>query len=214
MPISKNISDLWKSSVDIDIDIAPSTKIESVIPCVRASMVRDDQLVRHPVGVYLQNIPIDPLTKLAAMPYTNAKEVGFFKFDFLNLHVLQHYSSKAQLRHAIKEEPNWSLLEDPEVVAQLFHIGKHGDVVSAVAPRTVESLADCLALIRPGKRALLDRYLANPQQTRLQLYQRSADEKYAFKRSHAIAYALIIVLQLHALGHGVSTDINDDMLEW
>ena len=201
--------------MDIDIDIRPSTDIDSIIPCTRASMVRNGDLVRHQVGVYLQDMPRDPITGLAAIPYDVAMEFGYFKFDFLNLHILSHYGSKEQIRQAVRTEPNWLLLRDPEVVGQLFHLSKHYDVVDLVRPTSIAELADCLALIRPTKRHLLHKYVIDREETRVALYQ-TEEGQYMFKRSHATAYAMVIVLQLHALGQGVRPTAldQDECLEW
>lgn len=200
--------------MDIDIDIAPSTNVEGVFPtAVRASVVKQGVISKHPVGVYLQNMPRDPFTKLAAIPYDVAPDRGFFKFDLLNLHILDHYKSKDKVRELANTDPNWNLLLDSEVVAQLFHISKHYEIVSTVRPRSVQELADCLALIRPGKRRLLEKYVRNPAGTRDALYAREEGQQYAYKRSHAVAYALVIVLQLHTLDSGHSLQF-DDALEW
>lgn len=199
--------------MDIDIDIAPDTDIGAIFSgAVRASNVKHGKLTPHPVGVYFQNIPADRITDLAAIPYTDAATYGFFKFDFLNLHALQHYTTKKSVRDLAEKDPNWNLLLDPEVVTQLFHISKHYDIVSQVQPRSVEELADCLALIRPGKRNLLEKYIRTPHLVKHLLYERT-DGVYSYKRSHAIAYALVIVLQLHTLDSGLSLHY-DDQLEW
>jgi DNA polymerase III alpha subunit len=98
--------------------------------------------------------------------------------------------------------PNWKLLEDEENVGKLFQIHNHFNVISQVKPKSVQELADCITLIRPGKKHLLPAYLKNRETTRKNsLYARTADG-YSFKKSHAISYAFTIVLQLHLLEAG------------
>ena len=106
---------------------------------------------------------------------------------------------KEEIRQLIKIEPDWMLLESAVHVQKLFQLSKHYDLVSQVKPKTVQELADCIALIRPGKRFLLDAYLKNRDAIRTELYRRDPDSKYYFKKSHSISYALTIVLQLHLI---------------
>lgn len=188
--------------MDVDIDFASDFDLNSVIKhAVPASMVKKGELVKHNCGYYLQNIPVDPHTHYAAIPYEQAEQVGYFKIDFLHLSFLDRVKSKAELRQMIAKEPNWELLQDPNVVERLFHISKHGDLLRAVKPKTVQELADVLALIRPGKRRLLNQYLNDKDRTRAELYRKDGDS-YNFKRSHAISYALTIVAQLHLVAKG------------
>jgi len=89
------------------------------------------------------------------------------------------------------------------VVQQLSQLHKHFKVVNQVKPRSVQEIADCIALIRPGKRYLLPEYLKNRDITRKELYTRPKEASIWFKKAHAVAYALNIVLQLHLIKGGV-----------
>lgn len=184
--------------MDIDIDLQRSFKPATIFPTVvRASMIQKDNLVPHPCGHYLQTIAVDSVTNLAAIPYSIAEDLGYFKFDFLHLSVLDHFSSKQEIRTLLKLEPNWKLLNDKPTVEKLFHIKQHYDLVNKISPTTIQDLADCIALIRPGKKQLLQRYLNDkPLIRNTELYTKT-DGQYSFKRSHAISYAMTIVLQLH-----------------
>ena len=99
------------------------------------------------------------------------------------------------------QEPDWSLLQVPSTWEKLFQLAKHGDLLQKVKPRSVEELADCMALIRPGKKGLLGLYLKEREACRRGLYAKG-DEGYSFKRSHALAYSLVVVLQLHLIQQG------------
>lgn len=186
---------------DIDLDFKPDFSPALLFEqAVQASMVKKDVLSKHPCGQYFQNIAKDPITGLAAIPYEIAEELGYFKIDFLHLSHLEPFRDKQEIRDLINKEPNWDLLLDERNVEKLFHINKHYDLLQQIRPKTVQELADSLALIRPGKKQLLDSYLKNKEQVRSQLYTKT--DKYYFKRSHAIAYSLIIVAQLHLINQG------------
>jgi hypothetical protein len=92
-------------------------------------MVDNGKLKQHPVGYYFQDIPVDPLTGLAAIPYGETEEFGYYKIDMLTVHLLKSFDSKAEMRRLQKIEPNWDLLLDEEVVKTLFHLGKHHKVL-------------------------------------------------------------------------------------
>ena len=186
--------------MDVDIDFQTTfDPLDYFDEAIRASMVRDGELVKHPAGVYFQAIPKDALTNFAAIPYKAAEDLGYFKFDCLHLTILDHFGNKDEIRQLINIEPDWMLLESAVQVQKLFQLSKHYDLVSQVKPKTVQELADCVSLIRPGKRFLLDAYLKNRDAIRTELYRRDPDAKYYFKRSHAVSYALTIVLQLHLI---------------
>lgn len=190
--------------MDIDIDFKPSFDPRTVLPqAVPASMVREDDLAKHPCGHYLQNIPVDEITGWSAIPYEEAEVMGYFKIDFLHLSVLDYFESKQEIRTLLKVEPDWDLLLDEEQVQKLFQISKHAVVLSQVKPRSIQELADVIALIRPNKRHLLADYRRDKKKTRPSLYRQSGDDKSSFKRSHSVAYAMTIVLQLHLIKAGV-----------
>lgn len=166
-------------------------------------MVRDDDLAKHPCGQYFQNIPVDPVTGWSAIPYEEAEVMGYFKIDFLHLSTLDYFESKDEIRALLKRTPDWSILESAEHVAKLFQISKHYNTISQVKPQSIQELADIVALIRPNKRHLLSDYKKNKTKIRPLLYRQGSDDKSSFKRSHALAYAMTIVLQLHLIEAGV-----------
>lgn len=191
--------------MDIDIDCSKSLIPENIFPgWVRASTVERDMLRQHVVGGYFQKIPKDRITGLAAIPYKTAESLGYMKIDFLHLTLLDKFKSKKDVIDSINTIPNWSLLEDREIVSKLFHISKHYDLVSTVRPKSVETLADVLMLIRPSKIHLQDKYINNPNSVKKILYKKEIDSD--LRRSHAIAYALNIVLQLNSIGKNNESD--------
>lgn len=190
---------------DVDID-CPSTFDPTKVfgNVVKASILKNKKLTPHPCGVYFQDVPTDPFTGLSAIPYNDADEIGCFKLDFLHLHVYDHFTSREEITELLKHEPDWDLLKIPSVVEQLFQLSKHYDMLQKVKPRSVLELSDCLALIRPQKRFILPYYLNEPVRYRVELYKQEAEGGYGFKKAHAIAYALVIVLQLHLIKGGIT----------
>lgn len=190
--------------MDVDIDFRTDFDPLSVFKnAVRASRVHNGELKKHNVGVYFQHIPKDKLTGLAAIPYNKAHEYGYFKIDFLHLSLLDHFDSKDEIRALLRREPNWTLLQSPSVVTKLFQLHKHYDVVSRVKPQSVQEIADCIALIRPAKRFLIEAYVKDREAIRSELYRKPDEDLPYFKRSHSVAYALTIVLQLHLIEAGI-----------
>ena len=189
--------------MDIDID-TPTAFNPSLIfaKWVKASMIREDELIAHNCGVHPQEIPIDPVTGFSAIPYKDAEKLGYYKIDFLHLGVYDYFESREEIEALLKIEPDWGLMLVPSEQRKLFQLSKHGDIINAVKPKSVEQLADVLALIRPGKKQLLKLYLAQPNAARKVLYAKDEDG-YSFKKSQAIAYAMVIVLQLHLISAGV-----------
>lgn len=188
--------------MDIDIDVADNKKARDALKVVtRASIVEDGELKPHIVGLYFQNVPKDKITGYAAIPYDLAEDYGYMKVDVLNLSFLENFTSKHQIRKLLKREPKWSLLTDDEVIPKLFHLSKHADTLKRVRPKNVEELADTLALIRPNKKHLISKYVQDKISTRKELYIK--DDASDLRKSHAIPYALIIVLQLHLIEGGI-----------
>lgn len=190
----------------MDVDIDFPTNFDPLVyfkTAVRASRVQDGELKKHNAGAYFQYIPKDKLTGLAAIPYEEAQALGYFKIDFLHLSFLDNFGSKEEISTLLEKEPNWILLQSPSVVGKLFQIHNHFDLVARVKPVSVQELADCIALIRPGKRYLLEAYLKNRSLIRRELYKKPDDGRAYYKKPHAVAYALTIVLQLHLIEGGI-----------
>ncbi len=181
---------------DIDIDVPPTFSAK-IFPWAQASIVKKE-LSPHPCGVYPQRIPVDPYSKLAAIPYEQAEEVGYQKIDFLHLSVYQHFATQDEIESLLKKEPDWSLLELRSSHPKLFQPANHGDLLQELKPRSIEDLADVLALIRPAKKQLLGLYRKSRDMARQVIWEKNGGA-YAFKKSHALGYALVIVLQLHLI---------------
>jgi DNA polymerase III alpha subunit len=187
---------------DIDLDFPASFSCNDIFPtAVPASKVNNKgELTKHGPGYYFQNMARDKVTNLAAIPFEEAELLGYFKIDFLHISPLDLINNKQELRELINKEPDWNILRTEEQVQKLFHISKHYELLQKLTPRSVNDLADVLALVRPGKKHLLDDYTLDKIRTRKVLYQKT--EGYYLKKSHAVAYALTIVMQMHLISLG------------
>lgn len=188
--------------MDIDIDISAKFSMLTIFDnkIVQASRIEKDLLVNHPVGYYFQNIAQDPFTGFSAIPYDMAGGEGYFKIDFINNLALNSFNSKEEMNHYLDIEPDWSLLDDVNNVNKLFHLSGHFELVSSINPKNVLEIADVIAFIRPNKQKLLYKYLRNKKMARKELY--TVREKSHMKKSHAVAYALLVKLQLHLIKLG------------
>lgn len=195
-----------KIVTDIDIDFADRDAALADIMHVPASIIKDGELRKHNVGVYLQNIPQDPITGFASIEYKEAEARGYFKLDFLNLQVYKGVRDEEHLLQLMQQEPLWEMLDEPEIVEQLFHLNGHFDVVSQMQPRSLEQLAMVLAMIRPAKRHLVG---SDWSHVEANIWTAVDNDAFAFKKSHSISYAMVIVVQMNLLLEGVSHELLD-----
>jgi DNA polymerase III alpha subunit len=187
--------------MDIDIDVPPAFRPEKLFPWTKAAVVRDGELTQHPCGVYPQAIPVDPVTGLAAIPYDAAEELRYFKIDFLHLNVYSLFKDRAEIDRLLETEPDWTLLQVPSNHPKLFQLANHGELLLKLKPMNVLELADVMALIRPGKRQLVPLYQKSKEMARPLLWKHD-EQGYSFKKSHALSYAYVLILQLHLIEQG------------
>jgi len=161
--------------------------------------------VKHNTGIYAQEIPHDPFTNLSTIDYETAESRGYFKIDFLNVSIYDGVENEEHLQRLLNIEPLWILLEHREIVEKLFHINAHYDLVSKLKPTSIEQLAAVLAIIRPAKRYLNEK---SWNEIMREVWERPAEDQYFFKRSHAIAYACAIVVQLNLICEQLLTTSN------
>lgn len=191
-----------KFGSDIDIDFGDRSQALKLLKHTPASIMRDGQLVPHNTGVYVTNIPQDPFTGLASIDYKAAEERGYMKLDFLNVSLYTQIKSEQHLQDLIAQEPAWDLLYEPEFCAQLIHIGNHYRTLIQM-PEAVNSIARMamfLSVIRPAKRHLIGQPWADVART---VWEREADG-YQFKKSHAVAYAHLVVVNMNLLSEKLS----------
>jgi len=180
---------------DIDIDFADRDKLLSLIEHIPAS-IRKDAVKKHPTGVYPTNIPYDPVNQMSSLDYELAEQRGYFKLDFLNVHVYSQIRDESHLVELMKE-PDWNKLNESAFVEQLIHLGNHYNSLQKM-PEPVNSiprLAMFLAVIRPGKKHLIGRTWNEVAKT---IWDRE-EGTYTFKKSHAVAYAHLVVVHMNLL---------------
>jgi hypothetical protein len=187
---------LMKTVTDIDIDLADRDKALEGLLHVPASRVEKGDLKKHNVGVYFHDVPVDPLTGLCSVPYKEAEERGYFKIDLLNLNIYKQVRDDAHLEELLSKEPLWSMLEDEAITDQLFQLNGNFNIVSKMKPKTIEQLAMVLALIRPSKRYLVGKTWPEVE---AEIWAPVAEDEYAFKKSHSLGYAHVLVVQMNLL---------------
>lgn len=184
-----------KNIPDIDIDFYDRDTALEHVKCVTASMLKDKELIKHNVGIYLQDIPVDPFTGFSSIPYKEAEQRYYFKFDFLNISIYKDVQSEQHLDLLISTEPDWKMLCDKTVVEGLFQLGDHFDITCQMSPTSVEELAMLIAMIRPAKRHLIGK---SWDDIRKEIWVKPT-EGYYFKKSHSISYAIAIVVQMNLI---------------
>lgn len=181
---------------DVDIDVLNRDHLLRHIRHVDASVDRQGTLEKHKVGIYVQDIPYNPLTNLANVDYKTAPTLGYQKIDILNVSIYEGIRDGKHLQQLIDQEPIWELLQHEEFVERLFHLNGHSKLVQKLKPDSVEKLAAVLAIIRPGKKHLeaysWDKILS-------EVWLKPENGEYYYKRSHAISYAVAIVVQMNLL---------------
>jgi hypothetical protein len=188
-------------NTDIDIDVANRDKLLNIINGIPAMIARDNKQVKHNTGIYFHDIPSNPFTGMSTIDHKEAESMGYFKIDILNVGLYKKIESKKQLDDLLAMEPMWELLEHKEVVEQCFHIHKHFGVVGQMKPKSVEQMAAVLAVIRPAKRYLIGK---DWNTINNEVWIKPTNGDYYFKKAHAHAYAMAIVLQLNMLATGFS----------
>ena len=186
---------------DIDIDFQNRSEVLDIIKHIPARL---EDGKKHNTGVYCHEIPLNPLTGLAAIDYKEADARGYFKIDFLNVNAYNGVKNEDHLRELLLAEPLWDLLEDPAVCDQMFHINGYHQLIAKLKPKSIEELAMFLALLRPGKKHLIPVCEKEGFEGIKNEIWTKTDDAYFFKKAHAIAYAHVIVVQLNLLCEQVS----------
>ena len=186
---------------DIDIDFVDRDQALTLFEHIPASRLDNNRLVKHNTGVYLHAVPVDAVSGLCQIPYEQAEEQKYFKIDFLNVGIYKGVRDDEHLAQLMNQEPLWDLLQQEEFVNLLFHLNGHGDVLRKTYPTSVEQLSAVLAMIRPAKRYLIGKDWTTIMK---EVWTIPETGEYYFKKSHATAYALAIVVQMNLICEQIS----------
>jgi hypothetical protein len=184
-------------SADIDIDLADRDQLLALIRHTPARQTVNDQARRHNSGVYVTNIPQDPVLGCAAIDYQEAESRGYFKIDLLNMSVYQLIRDQGHYNQLLAQEPPWSRLwQDSNWAAQLVHVGNYTELLKSMRPDSVPRMAAFISIIRPGKA-----HLQNQPWDRVfeSVWDGDDSRGFVFKHAHAIGYAALVSLHMNLL---------------
>jgi hypothetical protein len=186
---------------DIDIDFVDRDQALKLFKHIKASRIDEGKLVKHNTGVYLHEVPVDAVSGLCSVDYTHAEDQNYFKIDFLNVGLYNGVKDEEHLVQLMNTEPLWDLLEQDDFSNLLFHVNGHGAILKEMKPQSVEQLAAVLAMIRPAKRYLIGK---SWKEVLDEVWVKPVGDEYYFKKSHATAYAMAVVVQMNVICEGIS----------
>ena len=188
-------------SADIDIDLADREQLMKLIKCTSARQLHQGQVRRHNSGVYVTDIPYDPIHECAAIDYETAEELGYFKIDLLNMSVYQLIKSPEHYKEMLDATPPWKrLCTDPEWASQLVHIGNYTELLKTMKPDSIPRMAAFIAIIRPGKAHLQNKPWPEVFES---VWDGDDSKGFVFKHSHSISYAALVALHMNLLNQCV-----------
>jgi hypothetical protein len=184
-------------SADIDIDFADRDQLLKLIDAVPARQLHQGQVRRHNSGVYVTDIPYDPVNACAAIEYEQAEQLGYFKIDLLNMSVYQLIQSPEHYQQMLTQEPPWERLwTDSEWASQIVHVGNYVELLKTMRPDSIPRMAAFISIIRPGKAHLQNRTWAEVFET---VWDGNDSKGFIFKKSHSISYAALVALHMNLL---------------
>lgn len=184
-------------SADIDIDVPDREQVLKLINAVPARQQHQGQVRKHNSGIYVTDIPYDPVNRCAAIDYETAEQRGYFKIDLLNMSVYQLVQSPEHYEQLLAQEPTWSRLwTDPEWAKQLVHVGNYTNLLASMKPDSITRMAAFIAIIRPGKAHLQNRPWA---EVFASVWDGDASKGFTFKHSHSVSYSALVALHMNLL---------------
>lgn len=185
-----------KFNSDVDIDFGNRDEILKLIPHTPAAMKNVAPIRKHATGIHVTDIPYDPVNDMASIDYSVAEQRGYLKLDFLNVHVYNNVRDEQHLVELMRE-PKWEKLKEKSFVEKLVHLSNQYWALQKM-PEPIDSiprLAMFLAVIRPSKKHLIGKSWKEVSQT---IWDKDASG-YSFKKSHAVAYAHLVVVHMNLI---------------
>jgi hypothetical protein len=193
----KNIT----GGADIDIDFANRDNALRLIQHTPARLIVNGQVRKHNSGVYVTDIPRDPVHDCAALEYEVAEQRGYFKIDFLNMSVYQLVQNPEHYKEMLDTTPPWDRLwQDPAWAKQLVHVGNYTDLLHSMRPDSIPRMAAFISIIRPGKAHLQNKAWSDVFN---EVWDGNDSRGYTFKKSHAVSYAALVALHMNLLNQPV-----------
>lgn len=184
-------------SADIDLDLADRTDVLKLIKAVPARQTVQGEVRKHNSGVYVTDIPYDPINECAAIDYQVAEERGYFKIDLLNQNVYKLIKSPEHYKEMLDKEPPWERLwTDPEFTSKVVHIGSYYRLLESMRPDSIPRMAAFIAIIRPGKAHLQN---CDWKVVFDSVWDGDDSKGFVFKHSHSISYAALVALHMNLL---------------
>jgi hypothetical protein len=187
---------------DIDIDFADR---DIILSQIKHRVAKLDSGKKHNTGVYVTEIPHNPVDNLSTIDHKTADERGYFKLDFLNVSIYKDVRNETHLIDLMSKEPMWELLQHEEFVDQLFHLNGHTSILKQTCPTSVEQLAAVLAMIRPAKRHLIGESWDTVMK---EVWLKPKDNAYYFKKAHAVSYAMAVVVHMNLLVEDLNASLS------
>lgn len=184
-------------SADIDIDLPNRDALLKLIQHVPARIEVNGQARKHNSGVYVTEIPRDPINNCSSLDYETAEQRGYFKLDLLNMSVYNLVKSPEHYEQVIAQTPDWQRLwTDPAWTKQLVHVGNYTDLLKEMRPDSIQRMAAFISIIRPGKAHLQRRPWAEVFAT---VWDGDDSKGFVFKKSHAVSYSMLVALHMNLL---------------
>ena len=186
-------------SADIDIDFADR---EKVLKLIQHTPAQQSNGRKHNSGIYVTDIPRDPIADCAALDYETAEQRGYFKLDFLNMSVYQLIRDPAHYEAMLTTTPPWDRLwTDHAWTSQLVHVGNYTDLLRVMKPNSIPRMAAFISIIRPGKAHLQTR---SWEEVFKSVWDGDESQGYTFKKAHALSYAMLVALHMNLTSPSVA----------
>ena len=192
-------------SADIDLDLADRSQLLKLIQATPARLTKFGINARekagknhiHNSGVYVTDIPYDPVNDCAAIDYKTAEKLGYFKIDLLNMSVYELIKNPEHYEKILSKEPPWERLwTDNNFANKLVHVGGSAHLLKSMRPDSIPRMAAFISIIRPGKAHLQNKPWAEVFES---VWDGDDSKGFVFKHAHAIGYAALVALHMNLL---------------